>query len=96
VCRQVEETFFPDPAVAGILETSYVEARLHTDGQQNAERIGELVRTLARTPATPTYVVIDPRTETEVDRHEGGYLSVQAVADFLSAALKKGGKVARR
>ena len=37
-CRVLEQQEFPKPAVAGILNDSYIEARLHTDGDPTPER----------------------------------------------------------
>ena len=42
----MEEKIFPRPAVAGELK-GYVEARLHTDGRKNIDRIKELQRELS-------------------------------------------------
>lgn len=58
----MEETIFPAPAVARELELGFVEARLHTDGQDNIERILELQRELAGVQATPYYLIVDAET----------------------------------
>ncbi len=92
----MEEHYFPDPAVARILGEHYVEARLHTDGSKNIDQILEMQRRLARTQATPTYVILDPNTETEIHRHEGGFLGVDGVAEFLRHAVDKWAQAARR
>jgi hypothetical protein len=71
----MEDNVFPRPAVAGLLEAEYVEARLHTDGSTNIERILELQESLARSVANPIYVILDPETEQELARHEGAALT---------------------
>lgn len=58
----MEENVFPAPAVARELQTGYVEARLHTDGDQNLERILRLQDELTGIQATPYYVIVDART----------------------------------
>lgn len=58
----MEGNTFLLPAVAGLLAKHYVEARLHTDGRVNIERILELQRELTGSVATPYYVVVDPET----------------------------------
>jgi hypothetical protein len=88
----MEEKVFPQPAVAGEL-ARFVEARLHTDGQVNIERIKALQAEIARSPANPIYVIVDPRGPgapgigRELGRFEGGTLGdPQAFVDFLAAA----------
>lgn len=81
----MEEKVFPQPAVAGEL-ARYVEARLHTDGQRNIERIEELQAALARSVANPIYVIVDPRDERELGRFEGGTLgNPQEFVEFLAS-----------
>ena len=58
----MEESVFYLPAVAGFLTDSYVEARLHTDGEANIANILELQKDLTKSVAVPFYVVVDPRT----------------------------------
>ena len=64
----MEEKVFPRPAVAGILEEKYVEARLHADGELNVEQIHQLQDDMAKSRATPLYLVVDPVTEQRVTR----------------------------
>jgi hypothetical protein len=73
-CRQVEEFIFPDPAVAGILEKHYVEARLHTDDQANPERsarLEQLQQEMVQSLAQPYYIVIDPDTGKQLGKLAG-------------------------
>lgn len=82
----MENNVFPRPAVAGLLSAEFVEARLHTDGSTNIERILELQESLARSVANPIYVVVDPQNERELRRHEGGALTdaqTEAFVEFL-------------
>jgi len=58
----MEENVFPSQAVAWELTKDFVEARLHTDGQTNIERIRQLQMELAGVQATPYYVIVDPET----------------------------------
>ncbi len=71
----MEDNFFLKPTVAGLLNKEYIEARLHTDGTANAERIKEMQTSLARTVAMPVFVIVDPATEKELGRYEGAALT---------------------
>jgi hypothetical protein len=62
-CRLNEEKVFPSDTVSGLLEEHFIEARLHTDGGTNIERILELQKELAQSVATPFYLVIRPDEE---------------------------------
>lgn len=87
----MEENVFPKPAVAGILENRYVEARLHTDGKTNIDRIKQLQESLARTTANPVYVLIDPEGEKELGRFEGASVTDAAFIEFLETPNPVGG-----
>ena len=80
----MEENFFPSPAVAGILTENFIEARLHTDGETNAERILELQESLARSVANPIYVIVDPKSEKELARYEGAAQTESQRANFIA------------
>ena len=90
----MENKVFTAPAVAGVLKEGFIEARLHVDADE--ERVPKIARNLqlqrdvARTPALPVYVILQPATEVELARQEAN--STQAA--FL-AFLRKGagGKV---
>ncbi len=62
---------FPNPAVAGILNQHYVEARLHTDGDTNLDYILALQEELIGSVANPIYVLIDPANGTKLARLQG-------------------------
>lgn len=86
----MEDNVFPRPAVAGILEPSYVEARLHTDNPRenpNIERIQELQRELTGSVATPIYVALDPRTGEKRAVFEGSTYDEEKFAEFLRSGL---------
>lgn len=63
----MEEFIFPTEAVAEVLVPRYVEARLHTDGSTNIDRILQLQEELTGTLANPYYVLMDPHTEAKLD-----------------------------
>ena len=58
----MEENVFPSPAVARELKENFIEARLHTDGDTNIDRILDLQQELVGARATPFYVLVDPET----------------------------------
>lgn len=84
----MENNLFPSPAVAGVLSKSYVEARLHTDGSENIERIHQLQRELTGSVATPIYVLQDPRTGEARGKFLGSTRSAEEFADFLRGGLR--------
>ena len=85
----MEKNVFHLPAVAGLLNENYVEARLHADGAVNIDRIRELQLELAESVATPFYVVVDPKTGAKKATFEGATLSdVSPFTDFLEQGLK--------
>ena len=85
----MEEKIFRAPAVAGILEPSYVEARLHADGQAFIERIRELQEELAGSRATPYYVIADPATGERLAAFEGFTGDPERFAEFLELGLQR-------
>jgi hypothetical protein len=78
----MEENFFRRPAVAGVL-AGFVEARLHTDGQRNIERILALRERLIGHAATPMYTVIDPKTGAQRATFEGPTFDDGVYIEFL-------------
>jgi thiol:disulfide interchange protein DsbD len=87
-CRFMEETVFPDGEVAPLLELLFVEARLHTDGHDNQERIHELQRELTQSVANPFYVLQDS-TSLEVLGKQEGASRPEAFRRFLESALPR-------
>ena len=79
----MEKKVFIKPAVAGLLEKDYVEARLHTDGHTNIERILELQKRLAESVANPIYVTVDPKSGTRLGKFEGATLGDGDEAKFI-------------
>ncbi|QDV10043.1 hypothetical protein Poly30_56050 [Planctomycetes bacterium Poly30] len=86
----MEVSIFPLPEVRP-LKGQFVEARLHSDTKDpvlNA-RIAGLIETVAKSPAQPIYVAMDPQTEKEVGRFEGAVLPGQSqkFVDFLEYVI---------
>lgn len=67
----MEESVFPLPAVGGILEKGFIEARLHTDGGPAKTENQALQKKLTGSVATPIYVIIDSKTGTKLRVQEG-------------------------
>ena len=84
----MEEGLFRLPAVAGMLEDGFVEARLHTDGDAHIDRILELQAELTHSIATPFYVVIDPETGEIRGKFPGYTDDEQRFTDFLGRGLR--------
>lgn len=85
----MEESIFPLPAVAGIMNENYIEARLHADGDVNIERIKELQMTLAHSVATPIYLIVDPKTGEKKATLEGATLGDESrFVAFLESGLQ--------
>jgi thiol:disulfide interchange protein DsbD len=88
-CRAMEQGIFPLPVVARELE-GMVEARLHTDGRRNIERIKALQARYTGSVANPVYVVVDAQTEEPLGVHEGAELVDPArFARFLREAASQ-------
>jgi hypothetical protein len=90
-----EEKVFPSPKVAEFLEEHFVEARLHTDGETNIERILALQEELAKSVATPYYLFQDPKSERLLGKPVGGVTSVDAFHDALRTAVDAKERVGR-
>ena len=80
----MELKVFPKPAVAGVLEKGYIEARLHTDGETNIDRIREVQRLLAQSLANPIYVTADPTTEERLGKFEGATFTAEDEDEFVA------------
>ena len=63
----MEESVFPDGAVAPVLEENYVEARVHVDYPEFLE----LEKEMADSVSQPVYLIIDPETREILGREEG-------------------------
>ncbi len=81
-CRLMEEKVFRQPAVAAELE-NVIEARLHTDGRRNLDRILALQSELTGVTANPFYVMVDPKSGAVVARFAGATRDEQTFIDFL-------------
>ena len=71
----MEVSIFPRSDVREVKQ-HFVEARLHNDAEnpEFRQRIAGLIDEVAKTKAQPTYVVMDPWAETEVNRWGGAPL----------------------
>ena len=78
----MEQKVFPRPAVAGEL-ARYVEARLHTDGRTNIDRILELKQELTGTEANPVYVLVEPKSNRPFGKFEGATFDENEFVEFL-------------
>ncbi len=58
-----------------MLEDHYIEARLHTDGEKNIDRILELQKGLAESIATPFYLVVEPKSGRQIGGTEAGVVT---------------------
>jgi len=94
-CISNELHVFPEPSVAKELREHFVEARLHTDGEHNIERILQLQQELARSVATPLYLIQDPSTKRQLNDSLGGLTSADAFRKFLQTAREAREKVGR-
>ena len=65
-----------------LLSEGFIEARLHTDGTTNIDRILALREKWDVSVTNPIYVIIDPKTERELDRFEGGAVGADKLAGF--------------
>ncbi len=90
VCRQMEVSVFPQPAVAQHMN-SVIEARLHADTSDVELRadIERRIDGIAKTFAQPVYVLMDPRTGQELARFEGASRTPEDFAKFLAAGLER-------
>ncbi len=80
----MEKGVFHHPAVAGILEQRFVEARIHTDRVGHPED-RDLQLKMTDSLAQPIYLVLDPYDGTQYARHDGATLADdQPFIDFLN------------
>jgi hypothetical protein len=81
----MEGTVLPTPAVAGVLKTDFVEARLHCDLGTHAEANKAIQDRLTGSIALPIYAIVDPATEQVLAVKEGFSLKDDFVAFLRSA-----------
>ncbi len=86
-CRILEKRTFELPAVAGILSDHFIEARLHTDGDDDPrrKRNRKLQKRFASSIANPWLVLVDPTDEARLA--ESGYLEEDELIEFLRSVL---------
>ena len=73
----------------------FIEARLHTDGEKNIERIQELQEELAHSVATPLYLILDPQTNRHLGGPLGGVTTPGTFRKFLLDAVDSKERVGR-
>jgi len=93
-CRANEEKVFPSNQVSGVLERSFIEARLHTDGDRRDD-IVPLQEELARSVAIPFYIVLDPESGRPVGEPLVGLTTAGTFRSFLLEAVDAREKVSR-
>lgn len=81
----MEGTVLPAPAVAGVLKSDYVEARLHCDLGEHAEENKRIQDRLTGSIALPIYAIYDPVTEEVLGVKEGFSLKDDFAAFLRSA-----------
>lgn len=80
----MEKGVFHHPAVAGILEEKFVEARIHTDSLEHPGN-ADLQLQMTQSIAQPIYLVVDPRDGVQHARRDGATLTDdQPFIDFLN------------
>ena len=89
-CRWNEEKVFP--SLFEELDGDFVEARLHTDGDRG-EELTEFQEKIARSIATPLYLVLEPETERVLAGPLGGIVTVEGFREFLAKAKRAGENV---
>jgi thiol:disulfide interchange protein len=94
-CRVNEEKVFPSNKVSGYLQERFIEARLHTDGEKNIDRILELQKELAKSVATPVYLVQDPQSGRVLGEPVGGVVTADSFRAFLERAVEQKERVGR-
>ncbi len=81
----------PNPAVAGILEDHFVEARHHTDHTDEAikKRNKAFQQEYEGNPSMPYYMLINPETDEVYGTFAGAALTLQSFVDFLEEGIAK-------
>ncbi|MEQ1892551.1 MAG: hypothetical protein ABL998_08430 [Planctomycetota bacterium] len=93
----MEGKVFPSPRIAKLLESRFLEARLHVDGDDEAvnDRIVALQNELARTVSQPTYVIQDPATKRVLVPPKAGSTTSSTFQEYLESALEAKEQVGR-
>ena len=94
-CRVNEEKVFPSAKVSEYLSEHFIEARLHTDGEKNIERILALQQELAKSVATPLYLIQAPDSKRVLGGPVGGITTVDGFREFLQTAVEAKERVGR-
>jgi hypothetical protein len=78
----MEEAVFPRPAVAGVLQKEFIEARLHNDGGPKKDENRARQKEMTGSFATPIYVIVDPKSGAKL-RLRAGYMGESTFVEFL-------------
>lgn len=83
----MEESVFPLPAVAGELKKNFIEARIHTDGEDRLSpeldaKNKALQKKMVNSRANPYFAVVDPKTG-KVLRKKAGMIFESKFLEFL-------------
>ncbi|MCH2102514.1 MAG: hypothetical protein MK297_00725 [Planctomycetes bacterium] len=82
----MEKKVFPEPAVAGILNSKFIEARIHTDHEALGESNRALQLEMTGSVAQPIYLLLDPKSGEVHGRLDGATLGDnQPFIDFLES-----------
>jgi len=85
----MERKVFPDPAVATVLTNKFVEARIHTDHEDQGKANRALQLDMTQSRAQPIYLILDPATGKIHGRLDGALLGDnQPFIDFLEGGWK--------
>jgi len=89
----MELGWFRKAPIADVLEANFVEARLHTDGEEHIDQILQLQEEYVGDVGLPNYIIVDP---TDLKKHgrykDGAALTLsdaQKFTDFLKESLAK-------
>jgi hypothetical protein len=78
----MEESIFPSPAVAEVLQKGFIEARLHNDGGPKKDENRARQKDMADSVATPIYVIVDPKSGSKL-RLRAGFIGAETFVEFL-------------
>ena len=91
----MEKRIFPRPAVADELENFFIESRLHMDGLSKDD-FTDMQDDLVGTVATPSYVVVDPKTGEKLAMHQLSTTNEDAVEKGFLEFLTEAREAAKR
>ena len=82
----MEKKVFPAPAVAEVLNDKFIEARIHTDHEEQGEANRARQLEMTNSVAQPIYLLLDPESGEVHGRLDGATLGDnQPFIDFLES-----------